>query len=76
MTVITVAIRHEKAIQLLKDLADMDLIELLQTDSSPQVEPRKKKLSDYIGKLNTGKSLDTLDTELNQLRGEWDRTIW
>jgi hypothetical protein len=75
MTVVTVAIRNEKAIQLLKDLADMDLIELLQTDSSNQVEPRKKKLSDYIGKLNTGKSIDALDTELNQLRGEWDRTI-
>lgn len=75
MTVVTVAIRHEKAIQLLKDLADMDSIELLQTYSSPQVEPRKKKLSDYIGKLNTGKSLDALDTELNQLRGEWDRTV-
>ena len=69
MTVVTVAIRHEKAIQLLKDLADMDSIELLQTDSSPQVEPRKKKLSDYMGKLNTGKSLDALDTELRACWG-------
>ena len=75
MTVVTVAIRHEKAIQLLKDLADMDLIELLHTDSDTKVEPRKKKLSDYIGKLNTGKPIDALDTALNQLRGEWDRTI-
>ncbi len=72
---VTVAIRHEKAMQLLQDLADLDLIELLPSGSSPQPELPEKKLSSFIGQINTGRTTDQLGEQLSQLRDEWNRTI-
>lgn len=71
MTVVTVALRNEKAMQLLQDLADLNLIELVSTTDVPASAP----LSSFIGKLNTGKSLAELDADLSTLRSEWERTI-
>ena len=69
---VTVAIRHEKAMQLLQDLADLNLIEFMPSGS---LEPVKKKLSSYIGQINTGQTVDQLEEKLSHLRDEWDRTI-
>lgn len=71
MTVVTVALRNEKALQLLQDLADLNLIELVSTAEVPTAAP----LSSFIGKLNSGKSLAELDAELSTLRSELERTI-
>ena len=71
---VTVAIRHEKAMKLLQDLADLHLIELLPPDSSVTDELPKRKLSSFIGKINTGQTLEQLDQQLNDLRDEWNRT--
>jgi Flp pilus assembly protein TadG len=51
---VTVAIRHEKAMQLLQDLADLNLIELIP--STP--DSTKRKLSTFIGKIQTGQTVD------------------
>ena len=72
MTVVTIALRNEKAMQLLQDLADLNLIELVSTQSS---EPPRVKLSSLIGTLNTGKTVEELEVELGNLRDEWERTI-
>ena len=72
MTVVTVALQNEKAMQLLQDLADLDLIELVSTTTD---KPAPVKLSSLTGKLNTGKTLEELEAKLNALRGEWERTI-
>jgi hypothetical protein len=74
MTVVTVAIHNEKAMRLLQDLADLNLIELLPS-SALGMEPNKKKLSSFIGQLNTGQTTEQLDEQLSTLRDEWDRTI-
>ncbi|WP_375445997.1 hypothetical protein [uncultured Fibrella sp.] len=75
MTVVTVAIHNEKAMQLLRDLADLNLIELLPSPSTVSTESVKKKLSSFIGQLNTGQTLDQLDEQLGTLRNEWERPI-
>ena len=72
---VTVAIRHEKAMQLLQDLADLNLIELLSTDAASQPEPPKRKLSSFIGQIETRQTTDQLEEQLSHLRNEWDRTI-
>ncbi len=72
---VTVAIRHEKAMQLLQYLADLNLIELLPSGSSSQPELPKRKLSSFIGQIETGRTTDQLEEQLTHLRNEWNRTI-
>lgn len=72
---VTVAIRHEKAMQLLQDLADLNLIDTLPPGSSPEPELPEKKLSSFIGQISTGQTTDQLGEQLSQLRHEWNRTI-
>ena len=42
----------------------------------PAPPPRQeKRFSKYRGSLKTGLSLDEIDAQLQQLRGEWERPI-
>ena len=71
---VTVAIRHEKALQLLQNLADLDLIDLLPTEPATTV-PAAPKLSSFIGQLNTEQTVEQIDEQLTELRSEWNRPI-
>lgn len=72
---VTVSVRYEKAMQLLQDLADLNLIDLLPADP-PAAEPSTPpRLSSFIGQIQTGQTVEQLDQQLSELREEWHRTI-
>lgn len=72
---VTVAIRHEKAMQLLQNLADLNLMEFLSTDAATQPELFRRKLSSFIGQIETGQTLNQREDQLSHLRDEWERTV-
>jgi hypothetical protein len=70
MQTIIVQITNNKALKLLQELEDLNLIRLLKKD----VSPREEKLSDkFAGKLNlTDKEYNDFQEYISHSRNEWD----
>jgi len=70
MDTILIQLNHHKALQLILDLEDLDLIKVLKKSMAPN-----QKLSDkYAGKLSK-ESGEQLQQYINKTRNEWNRDI-
>lgn len=67
MTTLTIELTHEKAHQLLKDLEDLHIIRV--------VKKEQQKLSDLRKKIKEPMSTSAIDTQLNDIRNQWQRNI-
>lgn len=67
MTTLTIELTHEKAHQLLKDLEDLHIIRV--------VKKEQQKLSDLRNKIKEPMSTSAIDTQLNEIRNQWQRNI-
>jgi len=66
MTTLTIEITNEKALRLLQDLEDLNIIRVIKNQT---------KLSSLRGKIKTKMSDEAIDKQVNDLRNEWQRDI-
>lgn len=66
MTTLTIELRNEKALRLLQDLEDLQIIRVIK---------KPTKLSALRNKIKTKMSNDDIDKQISNLRGEWQRDI-
>jgi hypothetical protein len=66
MTTLTIELRNEKALRLLQDLEDLQIIRVIKNPT---------KLSALRSKIKTKMTNDAIDKQVNDLRGEWQRDI-
>ena len=71
METIIISIKNEKAKQLLTDLAELDLIEI----KSESTAPAGNRLSELKNKVTAKMDEVAIDSQLQQLRNEWQRSI-
>ena len=66
MTTLTIELRNEKALRLLQDLEDLQIIRVIKNPT---------KLSALRSKIKTKMSNEVIDKQISDLRGEWQRDI-
>jgi len=66
MTTVTIELRNEKALRLLQDLEDLQIIRVIKNPT---------KLSALRSKIKTKMSNEVIDKQISDLRGEWQRDI-
>ena len=66
MTTLTIEITNEKALKLLQDLEDLNIIRVIKNQT---------KLSSLRSKIKTKMSNEAIDKQINNLRSEWQRDI-
>lgn len=66
MTTLTIELRNEKALRLLQDLEDLQIIRVIKNPV---------KLSSLRGQIKTKMSNEAIDKQLGDLRNEWQRDI-
>ena len=73
METVLVQLKHEKARQLLENLADMDLIQLI--DDANMLRKPLSSISDLKGKIQTPMTEEEINQQLELLRNEWERNF-
>lgn len=68
MDTLLIQITNDKALQLLKDLEDIQLIKVLKREAGAGISLSEK----YAGKLPSS-VVDDLQQKLNKIREEWDQ---
>ncbi len=72
METVLVGLKNEKARKLLKDLEDLNLIELLNSDQKSTIKTKLSELKDsVISKMSEAE----IDEQLQSIRNEWQRDI-
>ena len=72
MEVLTIKIRDNKALKLIYDLEDLNLIQVV----NPVTKESTEKLSSIlIGSISVEQA-DTMRKELQQMRNEWERNTY
>ena len=66
MTTLTIELRNEKALRLLQDLEDLQIIRVIKNPT---------KLSALRSKIKTKMNNEVIDKQISDLRGEWQRDI-
>lgn len=66
MTTLTIELTSDKALKLLQDLEDLDIIRVIKQPG---------RLSQLRKQVKTRMSADAIDEQLNNLRKEWQRDI-
>ena len=66
MTTLTIELTNEKALKLLQDLEDLNIIRVIKNQT---------KLSSLRSKIKTKMSNEAIDKQINNLRNEWQRDI-
>ena len=66
MTTLIIELRNEKALRLLQDLEDLQIIRVIKNPT---------KLSALRSKIKTKMSNEVIDKQISDLRGEWQRDI-
>lgn len=66
MTTLTIELRNEKALRLLQDLEDLQIIRVIKNPT---------KLSVLRSKIKTKMSNEAIDKQISDLRSEWQRDI-
>lgn len=66
MTTLTIEITNEKALRLLQDLEDLNIIRVIKNQT---------KLSSLRSKIKTKMSNEAIDKQISDLRGERQRII-
>ncbi len=70
MDTLLIQLRHQKALQLLQDLEELQLIRVLKTNINPE-----QKLSDkYAGKLPS-EVAEQMQQYIAESRAEWEKDI-
>lgn len=68
MTTLTIELINEKALHLLKDLEDLKIIRVVKKESH--------QLSGLRNKLKEPMSVTAIETQLNEIRNQWQRNIY
>ncbi len=66
MTTVTIELRNKKALRLLQDLEDLQIIRVIKNPT---------KLSTLRSTIKTRMTNDAIDKQINDLRSEWKRDI-
>ncbi|HXL55712.1 MAG TPA: hypothetical protein VN958_05610 [Chitinophagaceae bacterium] len=74
METVIVWLKNSKAKKILRDLAELDLIELKETNDTDKMEP-PSKISDLKELIRNKMSEEEIDQQLESLRQEWQRNI-
>lgn len=72
METLTIKINHIKALEMLKTLEDLNLIQVIRNSVNGD---KKKKLSERLAGSITPEQAKIMHTELAQIRDEWQRNI-
>jgi hypothetical protein len=72
METLTIKIKDIKALKLIHDLEDLNLIQVI----SPVVKRTKTKLSEILSGSITPEQAENMQTELKQMRAEWERDTY
>jgi len=66
MTTLTIELTNEKAIKLLQDLEDLNIIRVIK---------KPAQLSALRGQIKTQMTNESIDQQISELRDEWQRDI-
>lgn len=72
METLTIKIKDSKALKLIHDLEDLDLIQVVSSDVKKSVA----KLSELIKGSITAAEAEQMQNELKQMRNEWERDTY
>jgi len=72
METLTIKIKDIKALKLIHDLEDLNLIQVI----NPVVKKSKAKLSEILSGSISPEQADNMQTELKQMRAEWERDTY
>lgn len=72
METLTIKIKDSKALKLIHDLEDLNLIQVMSTD----ITHEKTNLSNLLKGSLSAEEADILQKELTQMRNEWERDIY
>lgn len=68
MTTLTIELMNEKALNLLKDLEDLKIIRVVKKESN--------QISGLRNKMKESMSFEAIETQLNEIRNQWQRNIY
>jgi hypothetical protein len=72
METLTIKIKDNKALKLIHDLEDLNLIQVVV----PAVKKSKEKLSAILSGSISPEEADNMHKELQQMRNEWERNTY
>jgi hypothetical protein len=72
METLTIKIKDNKALKLIKDLEDLNLIQVVSSD----IKRSATKLSAILKGSITTAEADDMQKELKQMRSEWERDTY
>lgn len=72
METLTIKIKDSKALKLIHDLEDLNLIQVVGSD----IKKSATKLSAILKGSISAEEADTMQKELKQMRNEWERNIY
>ena len=72
METLTIKIKDIKALKLIHDLEDLNLIQVI----NPVVKKSKAKLSEILSGSINPEQADNMQAELKQIRAEWERDTY
>jgi hypothetical protein len=71
MNTLTIKIKNNKVLKVIQDLESLNLIQVIKTSSR---SPSKRLSSEMSGSISEEQA-DSMQKELEQNRGEWERGI-
>ena len=72
METLTIKIKDNKALKLIHDLEDLNLIQVIGSS----VKKTSAKLSDILNGSISTEQADSMQKELKQMRDEWERNTY
>ena len=72
METLTIKIKDSKALKLIHDLEDLNLIQVI----TPAVKESATKLSSILSGSISQEQADNMQKELKQMRSEWERNTY
>jgi len=72
METLTIKIKDSKALKLIHDLEDLNLIQVI----TPAVKKSATKLSSILSGSISQEQADNMQKELKQMRSEWERNTY
>ena len=72
METLTIKIKDKKALKLIHDLEDLNLIQVVSSD----IKKPAKKLSEILSGSISTEQADIMRLELKQMRDEWQRDTY
>jgi len=73
MSVLTIELIDDKALNLIKDLEELNLVKILD---NPDVKAKRAKLSQLLAGSVSKEQAELWNKELDQMRNEWERDTY